>query len=73
MTSPRHSQETLSKSEAERCRSRLREGQAERDQSRLKGIRRRNRWNLWGERIRATALFVAIVVFFTWIYWLGIN
>jgi hypothetical protein len=69
MTSPQH----LSQSEAERRRAQLRKGQAERDQARLTRLRRRKRWNQWGERIRASALFLGIVVFFTWIYWLGVN
>lgn len=70
MTSPRRS---LTESEAEQCRLRLRKSQAQRDQARLQKIRRRNRWNRWGVQFRGAALFTGIVTFFTWIYWMAIS
>ena len=73
MTLPRRTQRTLTETEAERYRNRLRKTQAQRDQSRLAKVRRMNRWNRWLERARGIALFLGIVTFFTWIYWMAIH
>ena len=73
MTSPRRPPRTLSKSEAERCKSRLRNTQAERDRARIQKIRRQNHWNRLGVQLRGAALFTGIVTFFTWIYWMAIH
>ncbi len=73
MTSPRRSHRTLTETEAERCRNRLRKSQAERDQARLEKVRRTNRKNRWLETARGTVLFLGIVTFFTWIYWIAIH
>lgn len=73
MTSPHRSPRLLTQTEAERYRAQLRSDQAERDQTRLAEVRRRNRRNQWLENARAAALFAGIVTFFTWIYWMAIH
>jgi len=73
MTSPQRHRRVLTEQEAERHRNRLRQAQSDRDRARLERIRRRNRQAGWLERLRATALFLGIVAFFTWVYWMAIH